>query len=85
MNTERLDKRLLDEVMHLPEEDRMALAEAIWESVLASETEIKPTEEEKRILDQRLAAYEKNPNRGIPLDEAMQQLREKHVYNRPRT
>jgi putative addiction module component (TIGR02574 family) len=50
------------------------------DSIENDEDEI--SEEEKRILDERLAEYKRNPNRGIPLDVAMEQLRRKHIRHK---
>lgn len=51
---------------HLPAEDRLALAQAIWDSV-EREIENQPlSEEQKSELDRRLAAHAANPGAAIP-------------------
>lgn len=53
--------------MTLPE--RLALVQAIWDSI-AVETEAAPlTDEQKQEIDRRLAAHRANPQAAIPWDQ----------------
>lgn len=49
--------------------DRIALAQAIWDSVTA-ETEPAPlTDSQKRMIDDRLAAHAANPSAAVPWEK----------------
>ncbi len=54
--------------------ERIQLVEDIWDTI-ASEPEIlKLTENEKRIIDERLEAYHKNPESGSPWGDVYKRL-----------
>jgi putative addiction module component (TIGR02574 family) len=54
--------------------ERIQLVEDIWDTI-ASETEsIELTENEKKIIDERLEAYHKNPDEGSPGDEVYKRI-----------
>ncbi|MES9972183.1 MAG: addiction module protein [Candidatus Thiodiazotropha sp.] len=46
------------EIQSLTISERIMLAEALWDSIVAEDTEIKLTETQKDELDRRLAAFE---------------------------
>lgn len=54
------------EIRELSVEERIELAEAIWESVEEDQDDFELTDAQKRELDRRLAAYEANPDDVIP-------------------
>jgi len=54
--------------------ERIQLVEDIWDTI-ASETEsVEFTENEKKIIDERLEAYHKNPNEGSSWDEVYKRI-----------
>ncbi len=54
--------------------ERIQLVEDIWDTI-ASETEsIELTENEKKIIDERLEAYHKNPDEGSPWDDVYKRI-----------
>ncbi len=54
--------------------ERIQLVEDIWDTI-ASEPEIlELTENEKRIIDERLDAYHKNPESGSPWGDVYKRL-----------
>ncbi len=54
--------------------ERIQLVEDIWDTI-ASETEsIELTENEKKIIDERLEAYHKNPDEDSPWDEVYKRI-----------
>lgn len=60
---------------HLPLEDRMSLAEQLWESV-ESELAIEPiTDSQRAELDRRLADAEAHPEKDIPLETVLKQAK----------
>jgi len=50
------------EILALPVEDRIRLAMSIWDSVAEESTQL--SEDEKRLLDERLRDHLENPSTG---------------------
>ena len=46
--------------------ERIQLVEDIWDTIAAEKDSIELTEEEKKLIDERLDAYHKNPGLGSP-------------------
>lgn len=46
--------------------ERIQLVEDIWDTIANEPEEIELTAEEKRIIDERLDAYHRNPDLGSP-------------------
>ena len=62
--------------------ERIQLVEDIWDTI-ASETEsIELTENEKKIIDERLEAYHKNPDEGSPWDEVYKRIVYKRIVSK---
>jgi len=54
--------------------ERIQLVEDIWDTI-AEKTELAElTKEEKRIIDERLEAYHKNPELGSPWEDVYKRL-----------
>jgi putative addiction module component (TIGR02574 family) len=68
-----MNKALLKELMELSPEERIQLAEDLWDSITPEE--VPPlTDEQKREIDRRLAEHEKKPERASPWEEVMARL-----------
>ena len=65
------------EIRGLSVEDRIELAEAIWESVEEDRDDFELTDAQKREIDRRLAAYEANPDDVIPWETVRKRLQRK--------
>jgi len=50
------------EILALPVEDRIRLAMSIWDSIAEESSQL--SEDEKRLLDERLRDHLENPNTG---------------------
>ncbi|HMO32860.1 MAG TPA: addiction module protein [Lacibacter sp.] len=61
-----------EELLKLPLEEKIRLAEAIWESI--DEDELPAAEHEIQIARERYEMYLKNPEAGIPWEEVKKQL-----------
>jgi len=68
-------KKILDEALLLPEEDRAALADALNESLQTPEDDLSP--EWKTELARRIEAVERGESRLIPGDEVEARIRDK--------
>ncbi|MBI5181366.1 MAG: addiction module protein [Nitrospirae bacterium] len=49
--------------------ERIQLVEDIWDTIAAEAQSIELTEDEKKIIDERLEAYHKNPDSGAPWED----------------
>jgi len=54
--------------------ERIQLVEDIWDTIAAEVQSIELTEDEKRIIDERLEAYHKNPELGSPWEDVYKRL-----------
>lgn len=58
--------------------ERIQLVEDIWDSIAAEADSVELTEEEKRIIDERLEAYRRNPNLGSPWEDVYKRIASKN-------
>ena len=68
-----VDATLKAQAASLPVEDRLELIAALWESLSADEVSV--DDEERALLDERLAALESRPELGRNWDEVERDLR----------
>ena len=54
--------------------ERIQLVEDIWDTIANKPEEIELTAEEKRILDERLEAYHRNPDLGSPWEDVYKRI-----------
>lgn len=54
--------------------ERIQLVEDIWDTIATKAETIELTADEKRIIDERLEAYHKNPESGSPWEDAYKRL-----------
>jgi putative addiction module component (TIGR02574 family) len=54
--------------------ERIQLVEDIWDTIASGTESIELTENEKKIIDERLEAYHKNPDEGSPWDEVYKRI-----------
>jgi putative addiction module component (TIGR02574 family) len=64
---------ILEAFRALAPEDRRIVADAINEEMEGEPFEL--TEEVRRMLDERIAAREANPNSGVPFEEVVREAR----------
>jgi len=63
------------EIEELSREDRLRLIEDVWETLETLPDSLALSEEHRKVLDQRLAELERNPNGTISWDEMLQKAR----------
>jgi len=63
----------LKSLLDLPVEERAELARLLWQS-LEQEREVLLTAEDKKVIEERLAEMERNPDAGIPWEEVRAEL-----------
>ncbi|MDI6800645.1 MAG: addiction module protein [Thermodesulfovibrionales bacterium] len=54
--------------------ERIQLVEDIWDSIATEAEAIELTEDEKRIIDERLEAYHRNPDLGSPWEDVYKRI-----------
>lgn len=54
--------------------ERIQLVEDIWDTIAAEAQSIELTEDEKRIIDERLEAYHGNPDLGSPWEDVYKRI-----------
>ena len=64
----------LAEVLALPVEERIELAQSIWDSVAAVPEAVELTEEQRTELELRLKEYRENPGSGSPWPEVRERI-----------
>ncbi len=54
--------------------ERIQLVEDIWDTIAAQADSVELTAEEKRIIDERLEAYHRNPGLGSPWEDVFKRI-----------
>lgn len=62
------------DILTLSIPERIQLVEDIWDTIAAEAQSIELTEDEKRIIDERLEAYHRNPDLGSPWEDVYKRI-----------
>ncbi len=62
------------DTLNLSIPERIQLVEDIWDTVTAETESVRLTDEEKRIIDERLEAYHRNPDLGSPWEDVYKRI-----------
>ena len=62
------------DVLELPIPERLQLIEDIWNSIVEVPEKLELTEEDKRLIDERLRSRKQNPNAGSPWEEVFDRI-----------
>jgi len=54
--------------------ERIELVEDIWDTIAVKAALVELTEEEKKIIDERLSAYHQNPDVGSPWEDVFKKI-----------
>jgi putative addiction module component (TIGR02574 family) len=54
--------------------ERIQLVEDIWDTISVEADAVEFTEEEKKIIDERLEAYHRNPDLGSPWEDVFKRI-----------
>jgi putative addiction module component (TIGR02574 family) len=68
-------QELVAEILSLPVEERLELAEVIWASISAVPDALALTDWQKDELDRRLAEMEADPDGGVTMEEVFAAIR----------
>jgi putative addiction module component (TIGR02574 family) len=64
----------LEQILQLSVAERIQLVEAIWDSIAATPEALPLSPAQQEELDNRIAAYEQEPNAGISWDQLKTKL-----------
>ncbi len=59
----------------LSQSERILLAEELWDSVAEDQDNLEVTESQKKILEERLAAYEASPEEGTSWEDVKNEMK----------
>ena len=62
------------ELLELPVDERLRIALALWDSIVDNPESLELTDSERKILDERMESYMKNPSEGRPWKEIKSDL-----------
>ncbi len=65
----------LEEIVRLPVEKRLQIAEAIWDSIRTTPDAVPLTEAQRQELDRRLDAYRADPGAGDDWETVLKRIR----------
>ena len=69
-----MSKFSVADVLELPVEERLQLVGDIWDTIANAPDTLELTEEDKRLIDERLKARERTPNDGSPWQEVFARI-----------
>ncbi len=62
------------DIQELSQSERILLAEQLWDSIADDQDTIKVTDSQKKVLQQRLAAYKASPNEGTSWEQVKKEM-----------
>lgn len=62
-------------IQGLSQSERILLAEKLWDSVTENQDSLEVTASQKKILEERLAAYKESPNEGSSWEEVKNEMK----------
>jgi putative addiction module component (TIGR02574 family) len=69
-----MSKFSASDVLELPVTERLQLVEDIWNTIADAPDALKLTDEDKRLIDERLAACRQHPGTGSPWEEVVARI-----------
>lgn len=63
------------DIQELSQSERILLAEELWDSIAENQNSIEVTDSQKKILEERLAAYKASPNKGSSWEEVKNEMK----------
>ena len=69
-----MEKITATDTLDLSLPERIQLVEDVWDTIAAEADLVELTEEEKKVIDERLKAYHQNPNLGSPWKDVFKRV-----------
>jgi putative addiction module component (TIGR02574 family) len=73
-----MNKITVVDTLNLSIPERIQLVEDIWDTIAMQAESLELTEDEKKIIDERLESYHNNPDLGSPWNEVYKRIVAKH-------
>ena len=54
--------------------ERIQLVEDVWDTIVTEAEAVELTEDEKKVIDERLEAYHRNPDSGSPWEDVYKRI-----------
>ncbi len=62
-------------IQQLSQSERILLAEELWDSIAKNQDDLEVTDAQKKILDERMAAYKASPNEGTSWEKVKNEMK----------
>lgn len=69
-----MKRQTATDTLNLSIPERIQLVEDIWDTIAAGADQVELTEEEKKLVDERLKMYHQNPNLGSPWEDIFNRI-----------
>lgn len=69
-----MNRSVLDEILQLPADAKVEIAQEIWESIIEHPDTVPLTSAQKEELDRRWRAFQQNPDEGEPWEDVKRSL-----------
>ncbi|HDZ00459.1 MAG TPA: antitoxin [Nitrospirae bacterium] len=69
-----MKKIMATDTLDLSIPERIQLVEDIWDTIALEADSIELTKDDKRIIDERLDAYHRNPDMGSPWEDVLKRI-----------
>lgn len=69
-----MKRQTATDTLNLSIPERIQLVEDIWDTIAAEADRVELTEEEKKVVDERLKMYHQNPNLGSPWEDIFNRI-----------
>jgi len=69
-----MKKQTATDTLNLSIPERIQLVEDIWDTIAAGADQVELTEEEKKVVDERLKMYHQNPNLGSQWEDIFKRI-----------
>ena len=62
-------------IQELSQSERILLAEELWDSIVANQDSLEVTDSQRKLLEERLAAYEASPEEGLSWEDVKKEMK----------
>lgn len=69
-----MKRQTATDTLNLSIPERIQLVEDIWDTIAAEADRVELTEEEKKVVDERLKMYHQNPKLGSPWEDIFNRI-----------
>jgi putative addiction module component (TIGR02574 family) len=62
-------------IQELSQSERILLAEELWDSIVENQDSLEVTDSQKKVLEERLAAYRASPGEGFSWEDVKNEMK----------